>query len=131
MGNIEKVAAINNPAYKTGMGKNGKEWTLAQVTTDKNNVTTVFMPIGIGDSVELTWNDQYGNYSATKVNKQDQATIEGIKELYKLGLAIYKAVTGEEYGKEAPVKGPDVIVEPTPEQESSGLSDADIPDFLR
>ncbi len=117
---LEAIAQINDPTFKTGVGKNGKPWTMMQVTTDKNNVTTVFAPAAIGDKLELTWNDQYGNFSAKKVTAQDVANLEAMRKLYELNLAIYKAVTGEEYGQQvttAPVaptptpapQGPDAV----------------------
>jgi hypothetical protein len=123
MSQIETVAAINDPAFKTGMGKNGKNWTLAQITTDKNNVASVFMPIEIGNKVEMTWNDTYGNWSAKKVNVNEAANIEAMKKLFLLNLAIYKAVTGEDYGKAVtvqPVAAPVAPVAPVaaPKQES-------------
>jgi hypothetical protein len=96
------------------MGKNGKNWTLAQITTDKNNVASVFMPIEIGNKVEMTWNDTYGNWSAKKVNVNEAANIEAMKKLFLLNLAIYKAVTGEDYGKAVTVQP----VAPAPKQES-------------
>ena len=104
MSQIETVQAINDPAFKTGVGKNGKTWTLAQITTDKNNVASVFMPIEVGNKVEMTWNDTYGNWSAKKVNANEAANIEAMKKLYMLNLAIYKAVTGEDYGKAVTVE---------------------------
>jgi hypothetical protein len=118
MSQIETVAAINDPAFKTGMGKNGKNWTLAQITTDKNNVASVFMPIEIGNKVEMTW-----NWSAKKVNVNEAANIEAMKKLFLLNLAIYKAVTGEDYGKAVtvqPVTAPVAPVAPVaaPKQES-------------
>ena len=100
MSQIETVQQINDPAFKTGMGKNGKQWTLAQVTTDKNNLTSVFMPINVGDKVEMTWNEQYGNWSAKKVNAQQIAQDDKLRKLWELNLAIFKAVTGNEYGKQ-------------------------------
>ena len=103
MSQIETVQQINNPAFKTGMGKNGKQWTLAQVTTNKNNLTTVFAPIEVGDKVELTWNDQFGNWSAKKVNAQQIAQDDKLRKLWEQNLAIFKAVTGEDYGKHTQV----------------------------
>lgn len=97
---LEKIREINNPAFKSGVGKNGKPWTMAQVTTEKNNLTTVFMPVVVGDQLELTWNDQYGNWSAKKVNAQEVAQLEALRKLYELNLAIYKAITGSTYGNE-------------------------------
>lgn len=120
MSQIETVAAINDPAFKTGMGKNGKNWTLAQITTDKNNVASVFMPVEIGNKVEMTWNDTYGNWSAKKVNVNEAANIEAMKKLFMLNLAIYKAVTGEDYGKAVTVQpaAPAPAPAPAPKQEN-------------
>lgn len=110
---LEKVRVINDPAYKTGVGKNGKPWTMAQVTTEKNNLTTVFMPVAVGDQLELTWNDQYGNWSAKKVNAQEVAQLEALRKLYELNLAIYKAITGEVYGQQVETVKPAPNVAPT------------------
>ncbi len=143
---IEAIAAINDPAFKTGIGKNNKPWTMMQVTTDKNNVTTVFAPAAIGDKLELTWNDQYGNFSAKKVSTQEVAQLEGLRKIYELQLAIFKAITGEDYGKQvrtvpdapaqpiaappqpvAPTMPVDQVHEPTPEEMSGQINLSDIP----
>lgn len=104
---IEKVQVINNPAFKTGIGKNGKPWTMAQITTDKNNLASVFMPIEVGDSVEMTWNDQYGNWSAKRVNaaaaQAQNAQMEALRKIYELNLAIYAVVAGQPYSPGAKV----------------------------
>ena len=113
---LEKVTAINNPAFKTGIGKNGREWTLAQVTTEKNNLTTVFMPVNIGDMLELSWQEQYGSWSAKKVNAQEVAQLEALRKLYELNLAIYKAITGEIYGQQVETVKPVSNVAPTASQ---------------
>lgn len=97
---IEQIAEINNPAFKTGVSaKTGKQWTLMQVTTDKNNLTTVFAPANIGDKLQLTWDATYSSWKAEKVNEKEVAQLEALRKLYELNLAIFKAVTGEEYGK--------------------------------
>jgi len=101
---IETIAAINNPTFKTGVSaKTGKQWTLMQVTTDKNNLTTVFAPANIGDKLQLTWDATYSSWKAEKVNEKEVAQLEAMRKLYELNLAIFKAVTGEEYGKHTKV----------------------------
>lgn len=114
---LETIQTINNPAFKTGVGKNGKPWTMMQITTDKNNMASVFAPANIGDKVEMTWNDQYGNWSAKKVNAQEAAQLEALRKMYELNLAIYKAVTGETYGKKTEVVAP----KPTSENPAPGF----------
>lgn len=115
MGQIETVTAINNPAFKTGMGKNGKPWTLMQVTTDKNNMTTVFGPVNIGDKLELEWDATYSSWKAQKFNPQKAEQLEAMRKLYELNLAIYKAVTGTDYGQSTPVAvAPEAVPTPPP-----------------
>lgn len=101
MPQIEKIATINNPAFKTGVGKNGKAWTMMQVTTDKNNLTTVFAPASVGDTLELTWNEKYGNWSAQKLSdgkvKAKNEQMQALRQIYKLQLELYKVVTGADY----------------------------------
>jgi hypothetical protein len=101
---LETIKEINNPAFKTGMGKNGKPWTMMQITTDRNNMASVFAPANVGDKVEMTWNEQYGNWSAKKVNAQEQAQLEAMRKLYELNLAIYEVVAGHPYGKAVKVE---------------------------
>lgn len=130
MGQIETVTAINNPAFKTGMGKNGKPWTLMQVTTDKNNMTTVFAPVNIGDKLELEWDATYSSWKAQKYNAQKAEQLEALRKLYKLNLAVYKAVTGSDYKETTeapatpvqpvpPTPGPDVVHDVTGDEEIS------------
>lgn len=113
---LESIKEINNPAFKTGVGKNGKPWTMMQITTDRNNMASVFAPANIGDKVEMTWNDQYGNWSAKKVNAQEVAQLEALRKLYELNLAIYEVVAGHPYGQQVKVEPVAPNVAPTASQ---------------
>ena len=113
---LETIQQINDPTFKTGIGKNGKPWTMMQITTDKNNMASVFAPANVGDKVEMTWNDQYGNWSAKKVNAQEVAQLEALRKLYELNLAIYKAITNENYGQQVKVEPLPSNVAPTASQ---------------
>lgn len=107
----EKIIEINNPAFKTGIGKNGKEWTLMQVTTDGNHVATVFGPVKVGDELEMEYNDQYGNWSGKKItaqSEQNNKILEAVRLVYKQNaeiLALLKA--------QAPKTAPTAPVKPT------------------
>ena len=114
---LETIQTINNPSFKTGIGKNGKPWTMMQITTDRNNMASVFAPAAIGDKVEMTWNDQYGNWSAKKINASEIAQMEALRKLYELNLAIYKQVAGEEYGKQVQVVPEAPVQPPVPAQQ--------------
>lgn len=95
----EKVIEINNPSLKTGMGKNGKEWTLMQVTTDGNHVATVFAPVKIGDVLEMEYNDQYGNWSGKKVTaqtEQNNKILEAVRLVYKQNTEILAILTNKQ-----------------------------------
>jgi hypothetical protein len=134
---LEKIAEINNPTLKTGVSaKNGKQWTLMQVTTDKGNLTTVFAPAAIGDTLELTWDAQYGSWKAQKVTAQQSGQMDALRKIYEINAAIYKAITGNDYGvpviqtapapKPAP-KPPVKAVEPPPSDEDNPhIGDSDI-----
>lgn len=91
---IETIQAINNPTFKTGTGKNGKEWTMMQITTDQNNVASVFAPAAVGDKVETTWNDQYGSWSAKKVTGNSMQG-QKLDQIYALLQEIHSAVVGK------------------------------------
>lgn len=126
--NIETVAEVNDPAFKTGMGKNGKQWTLAQITTDMNHVASVFMPIKVGDKVQMEWNDTYGNWSAKKVDQRGQETMEALRKLYELNTAIYKAVTGGDYNKAAPAPKPALAAPKKPVEENPYTAETGMPE---
>lgn len=97
---VETIKEINDPAFKTGVSaKTGKQWTLMQVTTDKNNLTTVFAPAQVGDKLELTWDAKYGSWKAEKVNAQQAGQLEALRKIYELNAAIYEAITGHKYGE--------------------------------
>lgn len=132
---IEQIQTINNPAFKTGVSqKTGKQWTLMQVTTDKNNLTTVFAPAQVGDKLQLTWDATYSSWKAEKVNEKEVAQLEALRKLYELNLAIFKAVSGEDYGKHVKVvpEAPTAAQLPPEHIESTNYGDepidlADIP----
>lgn len=126
---IEQIQAINNPVFKTGVSaKTGKTWTLMQVTTDKNNLTTVFAPANVGDKLSLTWDATYSSWKAEKVNEKEVAQLEALRKLYELNLAIFKAVTGEEYGKHTQVvkEAPTAAELPPEHIESTNFDEDDI-----
>lgn len=109
----EKVIQILNPAFKTGVSqKTGKQWTIAQVNTDLNHVTTVFAPVNIGDEIETTWSDQYGEWKAQKVDKKQNAVLDALRAVYELQKATYEAVTGEKYKSSAEPAQP--VAQPAP-----------------
>lgn len=134
---LETVKVINNPAIKTGISaKTGKEWTMAQITTDRNNLATTFMPIAVGDKVEMTWNDKYGNWSAKKVNEQQAGQMDALRKIYEINAAIYKAITGNDYGvpviqtapapKPAPVASVKAVEPPPSDEDNPHIGDSDI-----
>lgn len=128
---IEKIKEINNPAFKTGVSaKTGKQWTLMQVTTDKNNLTTVFAPAEVGDSLELTWDATYGSWKANKVNAQQAGQLEALRKIYELNAAIYEAITGHKYGDVPTIQAEPVKTAPAaptkPVETNPHVGDTDI-----
>ncbi len=71
---IEKCVEIKEPVFKQGMGAKG-EWSLAKIVTDKGKEASVFNPVVTGDAIELTYNEQYKNWSG-KVMRQPQRNFQ-------------------------------------------------------
>ena len=57
-----KVTAILDPQFKTGKTAKGKLWTLIKIEVE-GKTATGFGPVAVGDEVDLTFNEQYDNYS--------------------------------------------------------------------
>lgn len=115
MSQIETVTQVNDPNFKVITSKkNGKQYTLAQITTDQNHVAEIFAPINVGDKVQIEWDASYGVWKANKVNAKAQEQMDAIRKVYELNLAIYKAITKQDYQPKvapvAPVSEPDVPV---------------------
>lgn len=96
-----KVKNILDPEAQSGMGKNGKPWSMAQVELDNGKSIKIFNPIEVGDLVESYKNGEYWNWRKVKPGQGEAqpapANTDALRELYKLNLAIYKAITGEDY----------------------------------
>lgn len=63
-----KVTKIIDPEFKTGTTtskKTGKpvKWSLIKIQTEDGTEATGFGPVMAGDNVDLTFNQQYDNYS--------------------------------------------------------------------
>lgn len=104
MGQIAKVVNIIDPEFKSGTSVKGKPWSIAKVELDNGKTTNIFAPIKVGDVVE-SFKDEKSGYWNWKLAKQgaydkpqaQPANTDALRELYKLNLAIYKAVTGSDY----------------------------------
>ena len=57
-----KVTKILDTQFKTGKTAKGKPWTLVKIEAE-GKTATGFGPVVVGDEVDLTFNEQYDNYS--------------------------------------------------------------------
>ena len=91
---MEKIATIVDPSFRTGVGKGGQPWTLVKITTDTGKQASCFAPANIGDPVELTYNEEYKNYSAKVINeKKMEQIVEQEEQENKLDQLIEKVDT--------------------------------------
>ena len=94
------IQSIEQTPFKTGhSAKTGKDWALYGVTT-KNGIkgSTFDGDLVTGDEVIVEKNGEY--YNISKPSKQAKQAVEQeskLKKLWELNLAIYKAITGEDY----------------------------------
>jgi len=66
-----KVTRIIDAAFKTGVSaKTNKPWTMIKIEAE-GKPATGFGPVSVGDEVDLTYNEQYKNYSFKVIGPQD------------------------------------------------------------
>ena len=128
-----KVKNILDPEAQSGMGKNGKPWSMAQVELDNGKSIKIFNPIEVGDLVESYKNGEYWNWRKVKGGQTETsapANTDALRELYKLNLAIYKAITGEDYTgvQKETTSAPKPVTEPVQTSEVPVEAYADISD---
>lgn len=124
-----KVKNIIDPEAQGGMGKNGKPWSMAQVELDNGKSIKIFNPIEVGDLVESYKNGEYWNWRKVKEQAANNAPAnnDAMRELYKLNLAIYEAITGNKYTgvQQGTTSTEKAITEPTKQPESNDLPPID------
>lgn len=88
---MEKIAEIIDPTFRTGIGKKGTPWTLMKIKTDSGKEASMFAPAAIGDPVNISFNEQYKNYSAELLTaKKMEIVVEKEKQDDKLNDIIEK-----------------------------------------
>lgn len=101
---IDYVQAIEAIPFKTGTSaKTNKQWALYSVTTKSGLKGSTFDgDLVTGDEVVVEKNGEYINISRpSKQAKQMVEQEEKLKKLWDLNLAIYKAITGNNYTGES------------------------------
>lgn len=98
----EIVEEIIDPNFRSGTGAKGA-WTLAKVKTDKGNEASAFMPIAVGDEVELEYNTQYKSYSAKKPRIQTNAPIAQNEQLDRIEKKLDKLLGNQAYTNDAEI----------------------------
>jgi len=94
------IQSIEQTPFKTGhSAKTGKDWALYSVVTKSGVKGSTFDgDLVTGDEVIVEKNGEY--YNISKPSKQAKQAVEQeskLKKLWELNLAIYKAITGEDY----------------------------------
>lgn len=103
---MSKITKILDPNFKSGVSdKTKKPWVLCKIEVDDKIEATIFAPVAEGDEVELKFNDQYKNYSATKVTARSQEQAEVRAMLIEINQKLDKLLgnvrnTAEEFGAE-------------------------------
>jgi len=97
--NLDIVKEILELRFKTGVSsKTGKEWAIHRILTNSGKTCNTFDDVEPGDTVKLTYNDEYKSWNATKPRKADNQhdeIMKALRELYKLLKEITDARTHE------------------------------------
>lgn len=131
------IQSIEQTPFKTGhSAKTGKDWALYSVVTKSGVKGSTFDgDLVTGDEVIVEKNGEY--YNISKPSKQAKQAVEQeskLKKLWELNLAIYKAITGEDYTgvqKETtsapkPVTEPVQVAETPPASAYDNISDEEL-----
>ena len=112
------IQSIEQTPFKTGhSAKTGKDWALYSVVTKSGIKGSTFDgDLVTGDEVIVEKNGEY--YNISKPSKQAKQAVEQeskLKKLWELNLAIYKAITGEDYTgvQKETTSAPKPVTEPT------------------
>lgn len=92
----QKVVEVKDPAFKEGIGKNGKPWKMAKVIVASGDLVTVFAPVKIGDEVEMTYNEQYSSWNGVVVRPDHhEEVMKALRTIYKQQDEILKLLKGK------------------------------------
>lgn len=78
--NIDVVSEIVEPNFKSGE-KNGKPWVIHKILTNSGKHANIFGEVKPGDTVKLTYNEQYKSWNAAPLRKADVQQNEVIAKL--------------------------------------------------
>lgn len=104
------VTEILDDSAKSGMGKNGKPWSMSRVGLSNGESVFIFNPIDIGQVVESVQDGEYINWKPKKADPKHDEIMAALRK-------IYQAITGEV--EEAPAP------KPTPKQQVDKVYDVD------
>lgn len=138
---LARIRNVIDATFRTGE-KNGKSWSIAKVELDNGKTTNIFNPIAVGDTVESFEKDGYTNWRLPKEKKPEHSQSasnsgsgiqeQGLRALYKLGMkhqkmlvALYKAVTDEDYPGSTNLPTPVVTRSVEPPVQSDALPPVD------
>lgn len=71
MEDIDIVKEVTHPRFKTGVSKTGKEWVMHKISLNSGKTANCFDDVTPGDTVKLTYNEEYKTYTAAKPRKSD------------------------------------------------------------
>lgn len=95
MDELEVVKEIVEKNFKSGE-TNGKKWALHKYRTNTDKVFTSFDELEEGDTVKLTYNDEYKNWQGGKLRKADTQHDEVMKALRQIYSEVKKLTGGND-----------------------------------
>lgn len=92
--NLDVVKEIVEPRFRSGVSqKTGKEWYIHRISLNSGKVAQTFDDVEPGDTVKMTYNEEYKSWNAAKPRKADtqhEEIMDALKKLYAKLLEIEK-----------------------------------------
>ena len=108
------VTEILDDNAKSGMGKNGKPWSMSRVGLNNGESVFIFNPIDIGQVVESHQDGEYINWKPKKADPKHDEIMKALRE-------IYKAITVGVSDPLPPEEMPTIKVDPPAETKTTPL----------
>lgn len=122
-GQEAKVIEVLDISAKSGVGKNGKAWSMARVGLDNKESAFIFNPIAVGDTVVAIKNGEYINWQKKRVNPEHEEIMKALRAIYK-AVTVGEAAPALEEPKPKPEPKTDTV---HPVNEGEPISLGDIP----
>lgn len=91
---LDIVKEVIDPKFRSGVSqKTGKEWVIRKISLNSGKEAQTFDEVEAGDTVKMTYNEEYKSWNAAKPRKTDTQhddVMKALRQVYLQGAEILK-----------------------------------------